>query len=138
MSANIKEAIEEFGIVEFSCWMLNDGRFLGVGNGDDHRIVGNFCTRSWLDFIKAECVSIHYDHKAKYLWIRINCDLNFQQRQSLQELYENKIIDVEELYIQIYDNDKYFGDETMNDKELIKLYLTDLIAYRLTKQYENQ
>lgn len=134
MSANLKKAIKKYGMTEFSRWMLDDGSFLGVADYDDHRIVGEFCTVSWLDFIKKDCVSVHFDTKANYLWLRLNGDLNFQQRQSFKYLIENEYIHVEELNIHVYDGDKYQEDFTISNG-LAELFLTDKIAYECEKEY---
>jgi hypothetical protein len=141
MSANIKKAIEKYGQFEnMTRWMLEDGSFLGVRDWEDHRIVGQFCTVSWLDFLKKGCVSIHYDRRAGYLSIRVNGDLNYPQRAVFQELFEREEIRVTDLYVQVYDGDKF--EESLNfddnDEEMIKLYLTDRVAYNLEKQYQNQ
>lgn len=134
MSANLKRAIAKYGIGEFSRWMLNDGQFLGVYD-DDHRIVGEFCTVSWLDFLKKDCVSLHYDGKCGYLGLRVNGDLNFDQIKTFQSLYhDSEFFKVSELYVSVYDGSECLGREEeirIKGQEACKLWLTDRTSYNL-------
>ena len=134
MSANLKKAIQKYGIGEFSRWMLNDGQFLGVYD-DDHRIVGEFCTVSWLDFIKKDCVSLHYDGKCGYLGLRVNIDLNTEQTRTFQSLYrDGEFFKVSELYVSVYDGSECLGRKEeirIKGYEACELWLTDRTSYNL-------
>lgn len=140
MKKMFRKAIDQYGQYfaddgGFSRWMLPDGSFLGVHPEDDHRIVGEFCNRSWTEFIKENAVSIHYDGKCGYLWLRVNEDLLWEQRSAFRELYENFNLHVSELYVQIYAGQRYVEDFRLSNEELIRLFLTDIIAYNLEKSY---
>lgn len=126
-----KKAVEELGCYEncLTRWMLPDGTFLSVSDGDDHRNVGQFCDTSWLEFIEEGAVSIHYDSKARYLWIRTT-GLNTPQRMAFCELFERGEICVDNLHVDVYDGMRMVEELFIND-EMCKLYLTDTIAYQI-------
>lgn len=134
MSVNFKKAIAKYGTGEFSRWMLYDGEFLGVYD-DDHRIVGEFCTVSWLEFIKKDCVSLHYDGKCGYLGLRVNIDLNIDQIKTFKSLYiDDGFFKVKELYVSVYDGSECLGSEEeirIKGYEACELWLTDRTAYNM-------
>lgn len=138
MSVNFKKALKELGTTEFSRWLLDDGTFLGVNDYDDHCKVGCYCTQTWLEFIENNCVSVHYDNSCGYLWLRVNGCLTTSQRMVFQDIIENEMIRVRELYVQVYDGRQYLSEEDIriDDEDLAKLYLSDTIAYNLAKSYE--
>lgn len=127
------KALEVYGEAELSRWMLPSGQFLAVPDWQDHRIVGQFCKDTWLEFIADGACSLHYDHKAKYLWIR-TCRLLTPQRMVFQELIDNRILIVEELLVHEYDCFEWQNTLELG-WELSQLYLTDTIAYRMALQY---
>lgn len=142
MKKMFKEAIDQYGQYfaddgGFSRWMLPDGSFLGVHSADDHRIVGEFCEKSWTEFIKENAVSISYDKSCGYLWLRVNENLLLEQRLAFYELYENFGFHVSELYIQVYDGQRYVEDFRLEDRGMIRLFLTDIIAYNLEKEHSD-
>lgn len=133
MGANFKRAIKEWGIAEFSRWLLPDGQFLDLQGGDDHRIVGYCCKNDWREFIQDGAMSLHYDPNSRYLWIR-TIGPSFAQMQALENAYNDGYFRVTYLKVDLYEfntwNDYEVKEITIDDSEMAKLYLTDQIAYR--------
>jgi|WetSurMetagenome_2_1015567.scaffolds.fasta_scaffold790871_1 hypothetical protein len=138
MSAKFLQAIYELGLSNFSRWLLPDGIFLNVQDDNDHRIVGNFCENNWREFIKDGAMSLHYDNKSKYMWIR-TVGLSYSQMWTLQEVIEQMELKITELKVDYYifeSWDNYDMKEIIiKDATMIKLYLTDQIAYNCNVNY---
>lgn len=125
-----KQAIKEYGTTdEGGRWLLPDGQLLAIFGGDDHRIVGQFCENSWLEFIANGAWSLH--RSRDYLWVRHNDKFNVYVQQKFQELYDTWGWNINELYVQIYDGLRHVESFSLDDPHLIKLYLTDRIAYQM-------
>lgn len=129
------KAIDKFGTAEFSRWLLPDGTFLGVPDYEDHRIVSQFCKERWTEFLYEGAVSVHYDSRAGYMWIRtVGGYMTGQQRQAFRCAFEEFNLRVEDLKVDAWD-DNGNVDETLLTGQLAELFLTDRIAYELEKQY---
>jgi len=133
MSANFNQAINELGTTQFSRWLLPDGQFLDVADYEDHRMIGCYCTENWREFIKEGAMSIHYDDKCGYMWIR-TIGLTFAQMWAMREVFDNLELGLSELKVDYYSFEtlgEYNVDEiVINESEIAILYLTDQIAYR--------
>lgn len=125
-----RDAVEEYGTVETGgSWLLPNGELLGVFGNDDHRIVGQFCETDWKEFIANGAWSLH--HSRDYMWIRRNENFNVSIQLKFQELYETYNLWINELQVDIYSGLRCVEHLALEDGELIKLYLTDRIAYNL-------
>ena len=127
-----KKAIEEFGICEEGSWLLDDGFCLDY-NGFDHRNIGNFCDEVWTEAIKFGCISIF--ESDGYLWIRTNGSITFDQKVFFERLLSHSKITY--LHVEVYSFDNGYSsvsEEDEDNEDLIRLYLTDNIAYQISKQ----
>lgn len=114
-------------------WLLPDGTFLDIGDRD-HRVVGNFCpSDDWHEFLKEGALSLFYDYKARYLWIR-TAGINLAQRMKFESLFADGLLRVTEMRVEQFEfSDNGFHRETMEmgDEGMIKLYLTDPIGFQI-------
>lgn len=124
-------AKNQYGTVDLSRWLLPDGEFLGVSDYEDHRIVGEFCNDTWLEFIDDGAMSLHYDDHCGYLWIRTS-GITIRQMQAFRELFENELLRVRNLKVDVYEGTNYQEEILIDDPELAQLYLTDQIAYQIS------
>ena len=135
MKRLFKIAIEEIGCSEFiDRWQLPDGMFLNWPDGQDHRWCGQWCINDWREFLMEGAVSVHWDAKAHYLWIR-TIGLNAEQRMVWASNLEEMSFRITELKVDFYEFDsleKYTMEVIeLDDEELINLYLTDIIGYQM-------
>ncbi len=139
MKSDFKAAIKYFGSSDepfASRWMLPDGEWLGV-HDLDHRVVGNFCKESWLDFISDGACSVHFEASANYLWIR-TCGISSGQKQAFTDLFEAFDIKSITLKVDLYEETKFQKSLEFGEEELGFLWLTDRIAYNMQIRYINE
>jgi len=136
MESKFRNALKQYGTSEFSRWLLPDGQFLGVPDWEDHRIIGEFCRDSWLEFIEDGACSLHYDSSCGYLWIRTN-GLTGQQSQAFRQTIEDFGLKIRELKVDFYDGQELEEVIEINDYMAV-LYLTDSIAYNIEKSYQEE
>lgn len=138
MKSMFRQAIKEYGQYDPSDhivtrWLLPDGSFLGVPDYDDHRIVGEFCNKTWLEFIRERAVSLHYS--GDYLWLRVNEDLTWEQRAAFRTLHDDETFSVSVLLVHVYDGLRHVESFELDEPGMVKLWLTDKIAYDIEVGY---
>ncbi|MFA6309597.1 MAG: hypothetical protein WC677_07690 [Clostridia bacterium] len=131
MAVNLKKAIAKYGTSDdITRWLLSDGQFLCVPDYEDHRIIGEFCTIDWMEFIAKGHVSLHFDRTSAYMSLRVDADLTVEQRRTFQKLYErDEFFEVHELYIRVHDGRDFQEALHIKGFDECKLWLTDIIAY---------